>query len=163
MNKQNINVTNGYVHIIDTVLTLPPPLQDLLVNAGYSSLLGAFNLASQAGLTPSDVTAIRMPTVFAPTNQAFENIGSALGSLTPQDVANILMYHVVDMQAFASDLVDGQQLPTLAGENCTVTIRQGDNGPMVFINGAMVVQPNLALDAGVVHGIDQYVPPLPPF
>lgn len=143
------------MHVIDSVLTLPPSLEELLMTGNFTSLLGAFGLAENAGLGVSVAQTLDQPTIFAPTNQAFENIGSALGSLSAQDVADILMYHVVETPAFASDLSDGQELQTLGGGSLTVTIREGDDGPMVFINGARVVLPDLALLEGVVHGIDQ--------
>lgn len=154
---QNIQFSGGYVHVIDEVLTLPPTLPELLSTANFTSLLGALSLANQAGLSANAFQTLNQPTIFAPTNEAFQNIGSLLGGLTPMDVANILMYHIVDMPAFASDLSDGQELPTLGGGSVTVSVRDGDDGPLVFINGARVVLPNLALMEGVAHGIDQYV------
>lgn len=134
---------------------MPPSLEDLLSTANFTSLLGAFNKAQIPEPLLNDVNDIQRPTVFAPTNEAFQNIGSALVSLSIADIANILMYHVVQMPAYASQLTDGQELETLGGGSVTVTIRDGDDGPLVFINGARVVLPDLALSAGFAHGIDQ--------
>lgn len=137
------------------MLTIPPSLQDALVAGGFTSLLGAITLSTDAGLDPYNGALSTQPTIFAPTNEAFQNIGSALGSLSAEDVTSLLRYHIVDALAFANDLEDGQELTTFANETITVTTREGDDGPMIFVNGAMVVQPNIPLSAGVFHGIDQ--------
>lgn len=140
------------MHVIDKVLTLPDSISNVLVAGGFQALLGALQASTL------DASALNMPqgiTLFAPTNEAFENIGNLLGSLSAEDITNILSYHVVSFPAYASELQDGMMVDTLAGEQLMVTIRDGDDGTEVFVNGARVTMPNMPFINGVVHGIDQ--------
>ena len=65
-------------------------------------------------------------TVFAPTNAAFEALGSTLD--TPRKPANkaelaeILTYHVVPGELTSSELSDGQMLETVQGGSLEVKI-----------------------------------------
>lgn len=111
-------------------------------------------------------------TVFAPTNEAFESL---LGSLDlidvdgdgidfddiPEDLLiETLNYHVVPAAAASTDLSDGMELPTLAGEVLEVLI--GDDGS-VSIAGvgstAEVVQADIQAGAAYVHIISEVLLP----
>jgi uncharacterized surface protein with fasciclin (FAS1) repeats len=92
-------------------------------------------------------------TVFAPSNAAFQAIGSALPNLTMAEITSILTYHVVNgTVGYSSDLKNGTSLMTLEGGNVTITIMNGT----VFVNDAKVVVPNVLVAGGVVHVIDKY-------
>ncbi|ORY10425.1 FAS1 domain-containing protein [Clohesyomyces aquaticus] len=148
----NVNFTGGVIHIIDTVLTVPLNVSDSAAAANLTSLRGALNatdLLSAVNETP-DLT------IFAPTNAAFQSIGSALGNLSTEDLAGILTYHVVNgTVAYSSDLESGMQVPTIQGGNLTITIENGT----VFVNGAKVITPNVLVANGVVHIIDNVLNP----
>ncbi|MFT6205877.1 MAG: putative surface protein with fasciclin (FAS1) repeats [Spirosomataceae bacterium] len=99
-------------------------------------------------------------TVFAPTNAAFEALpaGTVESLLTPEKKAtltSILTYHVVPGKVMAADLVDGQMVKTVQGEELTVTIKDGK----VMINGATVTAADLDGSNGVVHVIDAVLMP----
>ncbi|MCJ1359902.1 MAG: hypothetical protein MMC33_009905 [Icmadophila ericetorum] len=148
----NNNFTGGTVHIIDTVLTLPLNISFTAAAAGLTSAAGAL---SQAGLVDA-VDGLSDVTLFAPSNAAFQAIGSALGNLTTSQLAGILEYHVVNgTVGYSSDLTNGQKLTALNGETLTITI---DNGT-VFVNSAQVVTPNVLVANGVVHVIDNVLNP----
>ncbi len=118
--------------------------------AGLISLSGAIDEANLGDMldTAKDVT------IFAPTNEAFQAIGSALGDLSAEQLTDILSYHVVmGTVAYSTDLTNDQKIRTEQGEEITISI---DNGT-VFANGARVIIPNVLVANGVVHVIDQYV------
>merc|ERR1712176_1683389 len=87
-------------------------------------------------------------TVFAPTNDAFV-----------ETLVEVLTYHVVPAVAFAEDLSDGQVLPTLNGEELTVSIVLDE----VFIEGigstAEVIVADIEAGNSVVHVIDAVLLP----
>merc|ERR1712225_155146 len=87
----NVNFTGGVVHVIDTVLTIPPSAADTLSAAGLSSLAGAL---IETDLVDT-VNGLENVTIFAPSNMAFQNISSALANLTAENLTSILQYHVV--------------------------------------------------------------------
>ena len=99
-------------------------------------------------------------TVFAPTNAAFAALpaGTVDGLLKPESkdaLTKILTYHVVAGAVKAADLIDGQKVKTLQGEELTVSIKDGK----VMINGANVTAADLEGTNGVVHVIDAVLMP----
>ena len=101
--------------------------------------------------------------MFAPTDAAITALVEAL-EITAEDLlalpnlGDILQYHVVAGAAMSGDLMDGQEIETLLGENVTVTI----NMDGVFINDAQVTVADIEADNGVVHVIDAVLlPPAP--
>ncbi|EUC44982.1 hypothetical protein COCMIDRAFT_5741 [Bipolaris oryzae ATCC 44560] len=148
----NVNFTGGVIHIIDTLLTIPGSVSDIATAAGLTSVRGALvsaNLVETVNTTP-DVT------IFAPTNQAFQNIGSALPGLSADDLTKILTYHVIaGTVGYSTRLANGTSLATVNGANVTITIN--DNG--IFVNNAEVVIADVLVANGVVHVIDQVLNP----
>jgi len=97
-------------------------------------------------------------TVFAPNNDAFASLDqSDLTELltNPQQLGDILRYHVVEGAVTSSDLEDGQTLTTREGSELTV----GIDGSTVTVDGAEVVQPDIEAGNGVIHIIDGVIRP----
>ena len=112
------------------------------------------NIKTQSALTGNG----EQFTLFAPTDQAFYDIGSLVPNLKADNLTDILKYHAAgEVAVFANQLKDGMKIPTLQGNDLTVSIRNIDNEELVFINGARIVAPNLITNQGVVHGIDKSV------
>lgn len=147
----NVNFTGGVIHIIDTVLTLPASDSSTAAAANLTSLAGALTSAKlvQTVDSLSDVT------IFAPSNAAFQAIGSALGNLSTAQLTSILEYHVVKGTVGYSSILRNTSLPTVNGANVTITIENGS----VFVNSAKVITPNVLVNNGVVHVIDGVLNP----
>ena len=99
-------------------------------------------------------------TVFAPTNEAFDALPAGeldrlLEPANKEELATILKNHVVSGEVMSSDLSDGQQVETLAGETVTVSI----DGDTVKIGDATVSQADVEASNGVVHIIDTVILP----
>ncbi|MGM0770275.1 MAG: fasciclin domain-containing protein [Halobacteriota archaeon] len=95
-------------------------------------------------------------TVFAPTDDAFAALPPGLlGSLTEEELTNILLYHALGERVLSTDLSDGMTATTLLGKDVLVTI----DGTDVFINNAKVTVVDLEADNGVVHVIDAVLVP----
>merc|ERR1712036_193451 len=117
----NVNFTGGVVHVIDTVLTVPQ---------SASNTAGALNLTSLAGaLTSADlvetVDGLSDVTIFAPSNEAFQAIGSALPNLSTEALSGILTYHVVQGTVGYSSILTNTTLETVNGESVTISIAGG--------------------------------------
>ncbi|KAE8444639.1 hypothetical protein EG329_014387 [Mollisiaceae sp. DMI_Dod_QoI] len=147
----NVNFTGGTIHIINTVLAIPSSPADTATSLNLTSLAGAL---TEANLV-STVDSLRDITIFAPSNAAFQAIGSALGDLTTQELAGILEYHVVNGTVGYSSMLSNTTLPTVGGGQVTITIENG----IVFVNSAKVVTPNVLVSNGVVHVIDGVLNP----
>ncbi|KAI6820532.1 hypothetical protein KC332_g7026 [Hortaea werneckii] len=149
--QPNVNYTNGVVHIIDEVLMIPGNLTSTAQNANLTAFLGAAQNASvaQTLLGAEDLT------IFAPSNSAFQDIGSLLGNITMDQLANILSYHVIEgTVAYSSDL-SNTSLTTLQGDDVQITIANGS----VMVNNATVTNANILFAGGVIHVIDQVLNP----
>ena len=97
-------------------------------------------------------------TVFAPINQAFAGVDVA--SMSAEELAETLTYHVVEGDLAASSLTDGLTLPTLAsGENLTITLESGGDRT-VQVDGASVIYPDIRSSNGRIHLINAVLDPL---
>ena len=141
------------IHVIDRLLVLPEVISDTLTTANLTGLRGALNATNllEAVDTVPDVT------IFAPSTEAFRDIGSALANATTEEIASILTHHVVNgTVGYSSGITNGTVLTTLNGQNLTITI--GDEG-RIFVNNARVTIPDILVANGVVHVIDEVLNP----
>ena len=153
----NIIGKNGVVHKINEVL-LPPSL-NIAELASEADMLSSLVAAAARAELVSTLAAGGPFTVFAPTNAAFsEFLGdAALEDLTPEQVAAVLLYHVVEGRAFAADLRDGE-ITAFDGE--TISVEVNDDHSIVLNGEVNVISANNLATNGVVHIIDQVLEPV---
>ena len=97
-------------------------------------------------------------TVFAPTDNAFNNLPSGTLTALLNDLpalTDILLHHVVADSVMSGMLSNNQVVTTLLGTDITVTI----NANGVYIDNALVTLVDLVGDNGVVHVIDAVLIP----
>jgi len=99
-------------------------------------------------------------TVFAPTDRAFAALPEgALDTLiaNPEQLRDVLLYHVVSGKVMAQDVVDldGAMVETLLGKDVKVNIMDGK----VYINDAQVITTDIETSNGVIHVIDTVLVP----
>jgi uncharacterized surface protein with fasciclin (FAS1) repeats len=148
----SVNFTGGVVHIINSVLTIPANISTTASAAGLSALAGALGLTN---LTRT-LDTLRDVTVFAPTNSAFTNIGSALGSLNASQLTQILTYHVINGTIAYSASLGNTSLPTLGGGRVNITVTPAG---VVYVNQARVINSDNLVANGVIHQIDSVLNP----
>ncbi|KAF1841953.1 Fasciclin-domain-containing protein [Cucurbitaria berberidis CBS 394.84] len=152
VSKADVNFTGGVIHIIDRLLVLPENAVDTLSAANLTSLRGAINatgLVDTVNNTPNI-------TIFAPSNEAIQNIGSAFANLTTEQITDILTYHVVTGDiGYSSSLENGTSLTTANGGNLTIIVGTGG----IFVNNARVITSDVLIANGVVHVIDEVLNP----
>ena len=124
---------------------------DIAIDNGFSTLVAA---VVKAELLPALSDPFSEYTVFAPTNQAFTDLATALntdinGLLALPNLADVLLYHVLDEAVFSNQLVAGP-VETLSGEDIIVSLASG-----VKINDANVTLADVEADNGVVHVLDK--------
>jgi len=126
-------------------------------------------VASNAGSFGTLVTAIEAAglvetlqgtgpfTVFAPTDAAFAKLPKAdLDALLADKdkLTAVLTYHVVPGKVMAADVVGLDSAKTVQGQSLRIAATDG-----VTVDGAKVVQTDIAASNGVIHGIDTVVLP----
>jgi transforming growth factor-beta-induced protein len=147
----DINSSNGVVHVIDAVLLPIGTVVDLAINNNFSTLTAA---VVKAELVPALSDPFSEYTVFAPTNAAFDNLATALGTnlngiLNLPNLQDILLYHVLDGIVQSTSLVAGP-VETLNGSDVIVSLTSG-----VKINDANVILADVEADNGIVHVLDK--------
>ncbi len=169
--EADITADNGVIHRLSKALN--KPIGNIVATAqapgsGLDSLVKAIVRANNApGGDPNLISTLSTATitVFAPTNAAFTQLLTALGT---NDINNIpvatllavLRYHVVGGRAFSSDLVAGP-LTMLANGTTTInltagaTIKGNGNGA----NASNIAVTNIMCRNGVVHVIDRVLLP----
>jgi uncharacterized surface protein with fasciclin (FAS1) repeats len=128
---------------------------DIAVEDGrFGTLVAALQAADLA-----DTLAGEGPfTVFAPTDDAFallpEGTVEALLEDIPQ-LTNILLYHVVSGEVFATDVVQLDSAETLLGESVAIML----DGDAVMLNESQVIITDIEASNGVIHVIDSVLLP----
>ena len=157
----DVEASNGVIHVIDGVLW-PNDIVETAIDADD------FNILVDAVVEAELVDALKNPglfTVFAPNDQAFENliterddVDSVEDLLGLEELESILLYHVVSEQVMAEDVLglDGEDVETLSGEDILISI---DN-EKVFINSlSEVIITDIQTLNGVIHVIDRVLLP----
>lgn len=156
--KADILCRNGVVHVIDRVLT---PGQDGILDVAsragkFEKLLAAVQAAGLGEALGGDGPF----TVLAPTDNAFEKLGSRKlkSLLQPENkhlLAEVLKYHVIPAKVSARQAVAAGEAKTLQGAKVEVKIAEG----RLEIGGAKVVATDLAASNGIIHVIDSVLVP----
>jgi uncharacterized surface protein with fasciclin (FAS1) repeats len=123
-------------------------------NEDFSTLVTAVQAAGLAETLSGDGPF----TVFAPTNDAFAALPEGLldALLLPENkdtLVKILTYHVLAGEV-TSDMVTAGDVPTVEGQNITITTDGG-----VKVNDANVIATDVMASNGVIHVIDAVIVP----
>lgn len=149
----DVQADNGVVHVINRVVLPVETVVDVALDNGFSTLATA---VIQEELLPVLTNPHAQYTVFAPTNTAFTNLATALGTdiagiLALPNLTDVLTYHVLPVERLAASLVNGP-VATVNGANVIITTT-----PSVKVNDANVTTPDVQADNGVVHVIDKVI------
>uniref|UniRef100_A0A672GPF4 Periostin n=1 Tax=Salarias fasciatus TaxID=181472 RepID=A0A672GPF4_SALFA len=147
--------TNGVVHVIDRVISAAgttiqdtvemndESAQDIVQNAGLLEKLGQ----------PGHYT------LFAPTNDAFDKLGSDVLErlLSDKEVLQALVkYHLLDSVQCSEAIMSGSSYQTLEGNNIEI----GCDGDSLTVNGIKMVRTkDIVTTNGVIHLIDEVLMP----
>lgn len=99
-------------------------------------------------------------TVFAPTDDAFAELGSdTINELLKEEnrdkLVSILTYHVVAGRIESGDAVKAGEAATVQGGTVTITVEDGQ----AMVNGANIVAVDIDTSNGVIHVIDSVLIP----
>lgn len=170
--RADIEASNGVVHIIDEVLTIPEGNSALASDEGspdesivevldedgrFDTLL---SLLEEAGLMDELQNVNSNYTLFAPTDEAFEQADSELveeWASDPEGALNtILSYHVINDRLTINQIANDDYLPTIEGRAIAVSI---DEFVRVYLNGRQVQDFNILADNGIIHVVDEVILP----
>ena len=134
------------------------PATDLIAQLGadgrFTVLLGALErtnlVATLQGEGPF--------TLFAPTDDAFAALPEgALAVLTPEQLQDVLLYHVVGAEVGSEMARSADDAPTANGQTLQLTATDD----RLRVNDALVIESDLDASNGVIHVIDSVLMPPP--
>ncbi|MDX1613024.1 MAG: fasciclin domain-containing protein [Candidatus Promineifilaceae bacterium] len=161
----DVQASNGIIHVIDTVL-LPSeaaaPDQNIVEVATADGRFTTLVAAVEAAGLAETLSGEGPFTVFAPVDDAFAGLPEGTLDTLLADpsgqLTDILLYHVVDGEAMAADVVELDAVTTLLGEDVTITVTEDGQ---VFLNETVqVIITDVEASNGVIHVIDGVL--LPP-
>lgn len=121
---------------------------------------GSFNTLVKAVEAANLVDILKSPgpyTVFAPVDEAFARMPEGALDTLLQDIPKlqkILTYHVVPGDVRSEDLLEIDEAPTVEGSIIAIDTSKGYK-----VNQAIVLEPDILTDNGVIHAIDSILMP----
>jgi uncharacterized surface protein with fasciclin (FAS1) repeats len=146
------------------------PIATIAINEGFNELVKALKFVDtelDAGLVNLFLNGKDQYTVFAPTDQAFQKLYTALKVTEIKDlpatlVLDVLKYHVVEGRRAANSVVPqngSRQITTLLGSNFSVDT----NGMITTVgNTANITWANISASNGIIHVVDAVLLPIKP-
>lgn len=165
----DVQGTNGVIHVIDKVL-IPGAEEEAqsiadiaAANSDFSSLVAALDKADLVETMDGEGTF----TVFAPTNQAFQDLFNNLGvsgieDLSVETLTQVLLYHVLGSKVMSTDINPGyvETLATNSPDMDPVMLRLDTDDGVMLNKETMVTSADIEAFNGVIHIIDKVL--LPP-
>ena len=161
----DIQADNGVIHVIDAVL-MPPadatPSESTIVNIAaaderFTTLVAALGATGLDTVLASETDTF---TVFAPTDAAFEAMGSANVTALLADLDNlteILQQHVITdaaVDAVTAYSLSGNAATTVGGAEVPISISSKRE---LRVGGAKVIIADIHASNGVIHVIDTVI------
>ena len=160
----DLNADNGLVHVLDAVLLPFETVVDVAIDNGFNALAAAVIYAE---IMPALTNPLATYTVFAPTDQAFQDLATIEGipfedlfapeSISPEELAGVLVYHVLPSQVLAADVTNGAIVNCLSQVNDLKLTVKGTGE--AFVNQAQITATDILADNGVVHVLNSVLLP----
>jgi len=134
-----------------------------IVDTAMSS--GMFNTLVEAVKAAGLVDTLKGPgpfTVFAPTDEAFAKWPKSELDMLLKDtekLKGILTLHVVEGKMMSMDLAQHEYLQALSGGELRIDASRWHLHRHMRVNGANIIKPDIVVDNGVCHAIDQVLMP----
>ncbi len=178
INLVDVQGINGVVHGIDKVILPEQVFQSVLSatlnmlerleDRGFSSFIAALEKAELATSVATENF-----TAFVPNNDAFaalfatiENYNSLDEFDTPEEIVilqQLLQYHLHAGTLLASELVDGETIATVFGDEITIDLQGDEPRLRPSIQEAIpstIVATNVGATNGVIHEINRVLVPM---
>jgi uncharacterized surface protein with fasciclin (FAS1) repeats len=149
--------------LVTTVSAQTRPSDNIVDIAAKNSNFDTLHAAIvAAGLADTLASADNTFTVFAPTDAAFAALEAANPGILDTVLADpqgllttILTYHVVAGEYQSGDVLANATLPSLQGEDLTISLRDG----VPYVDDAQITATDILAKNGVIHVIDAVLLP----
>lgn len=120
----NISASNGVIHLVNKVITLPNIVKHASINPAFTTLVSLLNRPDQPNFV--NILGGNGPfTVFAPINDAFTALDTELqpggiASVSADNITKVLQYHVAEGNKLSSTLTNNLSVGTVLGQSFTM-------------------------------------------
>lgn len=149
----DIEASNGIIHVVDKVILPPGDIVEVATAGGFTKLAAALQSASLVSALKGDGPF----TVFAPTDAAFDALGS--GAPTGDALATVLQYHVLSGIVGPLALKDNGAAVTLAKSPLLFSVTGGAKIIDGTSTAANITITNVVASNGIIHVIDKVITP----
>ena len=154
----DITADNGVIHVVDNVIMPLDLVGHASANSNFSTLTSSLSAA------PGDLVSLLSGTgpytVFAPVNTAFDAISDVVATLSGDQLAQVLTYHVImDANVTSGDLTDGAVVAAANGQNITIDL---SNGPRLIDaggNASNIIVTDVQATNGIIHALENVIIP----
>jgi len=146
---------------ITVTATTQAPMMNIVETAAADGRFTTLVTALKAAQLDGNLSGPGPFTVFAPTDDAFKKLpGGTVESLLkdPQGyyLKKMLLYHVVNRELKAADIMRLGSIDTIEGQTLQIDVSNG----MIFVNGdAKVITTDIVCSNGVIHVVDTVLNP----
>jgi len=154
----DVAADNGVIHIVDNVIMPLDIVGHAQANSNFSNLVGA--LVGAPGELVSVLQSDGPFTVFAPIDTGFDAISDVVATLSGEQLASVLTYHVVSgANVLSTDISNEMEVGTVNGQNFTVLL--GSNVQIQDAGGNIsdVIITDVQATNGVIHAITNVIIP----
>lgn len=160
--------SNGTVHVVDAVITLPTVATSTETNPSFSNLTTALSQENLLSTLSTTFDTSPAPfTLFAPNDAAFDNfIAEDNGFDTIEDIldsailSDILTYHVLSETVVRkSEITDGLTPITIQGETFTINISDEVNITDQNDRVTTIIATDITTSNGIIHILDNILIP----
>lgn len=162
----DVSASNGVIHIVDKVITIPNVVDAALANPAFGILVQALTRSDLSTDFVATLSAEGPFTIFAPTDQAFLDLlagnddWDALGDIPVSVLESVLKYHVVaGANVTAAEITDGMTPETFEGSTITINNTNGVTVTDANMNVATVQIADVQTSNGVIHAINKVILP----
>lgn len=171
-NRANIAASNGVIHIVDAVITLPTVVTFAVADPNFDLLQAAL---TREGDDITDFVAVLSGigpfTVFAPTNDAFTSLladdlgGIGLADIPEATLDAVLKYHVASGNVLSSELTSPGNTDVTSIQGSVFTITLPGTAPIIAnitANGGRtsgIIAVDVQAANGVIHVINKVLLP----
>jgi uncharacterized surface protein with fasciclin (FAS1) repeats len=174
--SKDIQASNGVIHIVDSVITLPTLVEAAAANPNFKTLVKILTSTATNGNGFGDQSAVLAAlgtattaapfTVLAPTDAAFTSAtgtgGFITATTTPIQISTVLKYHVITNNNIPSKdfSVLGGTLTCYNDQKITIlsvapSVKFQDQAK----NSSSVLIPDVQCANGIIHAIDRVLQP----
>jgi uncharacterized surface protein with fasciclin (FAS1) repeats len=162
----DLEASNGIIHVVNSVITLPTITNHLVANPNFSTLVSLLARPGQPDfasvLSGTDSSPF---TVFAPFNSAFTALDAELApggiaGVSANNITSILQYHVVAAANVLSiTLTDGQVINSISGQTFQFSFTGGPRIRDAQNRLSSIILTDIQCSNGVIHALDRVLLP----